>query len=305
MQRTVRRSVLCDWGSSRLRAFLDVDGTTTDRREGPGIAALDGPPIAALRRIVDSWRESGDFDQIILCGMVGSRNGLIEVPYVAAPIACAAWAQGSITHRVDELDLIIAPGVCGQGTSGAPDVMRGEEAQIFGAFQCRPQLTQGHHVILLPGTHSKWVDVHDGKISSFQTFITGELFALLRDGSSLMRAGGGEGESDMGFTSGLGRAGRAGLAASLFETRSAQLLLDRTRGWAGGFLSGVLIGDEVATSVAARAIRSPVTVIGEPNLSALYRQALLYNGVETAELGGDRCVTAGLRLLATHLREVD
>ena len=304
MQKSVRRSVLCDWGSSRLRAFLDVDGAIVDRREGAGIAALDEPPIVALRRTIDSWRASGDFAQVILCGMVGSRNGMIEVPYVAAPIAAAAWAERSVSHREDDLDLIIAPGVCGHGASGAPDVMRGEEAQIFGAFRCHAPLIQGHHVILLPGTHSKWVDVRDGEISSFQTFITGELFALLRDRSSLMRAGESGGEADTGFTSGLERAGRVGLAASLFETRSAQLLQDRTRGWAGAFLSGLLIGDEVATMVRARAIRTPVTVIGEPNLSALYRQALRHNGVETAELDGDRCVIAGLRLLAAHLREV-
>jgi 2-dehydro-3-deoxygalactonokinase len=163
---------------------------------------------------------------------------------------------------------------------------------------------QGHHVVLLPGTHSKWVDVQDGKISSFRTFITGELFALLRDRSSLLRAGVSQGESDTGFAAGLERAGHEGLAASLFETRSAQLLLDRTQGWARGFLSGLLIGDEVATILRAQAIHSTVTVIGEPNLSALYRQTLRHSGVETTELDGDRCVVAGLRLLATHLQGV-
>lgn len=301
----MQRRVLCDWGSSRLRAFLEVDGATVDRREGPGIAALEVPPILALHQTIDSWRASGDFDQIILCGMVGSRNGMVEVPYVAAPVGSHAWAEHCLSHREGGLDLTIAPGVCGYGTSGAPDVMRGEEAQIFGAFQCHPPLMQGHHVVLLPGTHSKWVDVHGGTISSFQTFVTGELFALLRDRSSLLRAGESPGESGTGFAAGLERAGRAGLAASLFETRSAQLLQDKTQGWAGGFLSGLLIGDEVAAILRARAIRTAVTVIGERNLSALYRQALRHQGIETAELDGDRCVVAGLRLLATHLRRLD
>ena len=296
----MQRRVFCDWGSSRLRAFLEVDGTTVDRREGPGIAALDVPPIMALRRTIDSWRPSGDFDQIILCGMVGSRNGMIEVPYVAAPIGPREWAEHSVSHREGELDLTIAPGVCAYGTSGTPDVMRGEEAQIFGAFLCDTSLMQGRHVVLLPGTHSKWVDVQDGRISGFHTFITGEMFALLRDRSSLLRAGESQGESDTGFAAGLERAGREGLAASLFETRSAQLLLNRTQGWARGFLSGLVIGDEVATILRGRAIHTAVTVIGEANLSALYRQALRHNGIETAEMDGDQCVVAGLRLLATH-----
>ena len=309
MQNSTQRKVLCDWGSSRLRAYLEVDGATVDRREGPGIAALEVPPIVVLRRTIDSWHASGGFGQIILCGMVGSRNGMIEVPYAAAPIGANAWAEHSVLHREDGLDLTIAAGVRGYGSSGAPDVMRGEEAQIFGALQCHPPLAAGHHLVLLPGTHSKWVDVREGAISSFQTYVTGELFALLRDRSSLLRAadaqGESQGESDTGFAAGLERAGREGLAASLFETRSAQLLLDRTQGWARGFLSGLLIGDEVAAILRARTIRAPVTVIGERNLSALYRQALRHHGIETAELDGDRCVVAGLRLLATHSQRLD
>jgi 2-dehydro-3-deoxygalactonokinase len=301
----MQRSVFCDWGSSRLRAFLDVDGTTVDRREGPGVAHLDVPPIVVLSQTIDSWRAAGDFDHIILCGMVGSRNGMIEVPYVAAPVSSSAWAENSVSHRAGELDLTIAPGVSRLGASGPPDVMRGEEAQVCGAFLCHPPLMQGHHVVLLPGTHSKWVDVNDGEISSFHTFITGELFALLRERSSLLRAGDAQGGSDTGFAAGLERGGRADLAAALFETRSAQLLLGRTQGWAGGFLSGLLIGNEVATIVRTRAIRSAVTVIGERTLSALYRQALRQHGLETAELDGDRCVVAGLRLLASHLQRVN
>jgi 2-dehydro-3-deoxygalactonokinase len=298
------RRVLCDWGSSRLRAYLDVDGAIVDRREGPGIAAARRvPPLVALRRTVDPWRTSGDFDQIILCGMVGSRNGLVEVPYVSAPIGSSDWAERSSSHRKDELEFTIAPGVCGHSALGTPDVMRGEEAQIFGAFLCHSPLAQGDHVVLLPGTHSKWVNVGDGRILSFQTFITGELFALLRDRSSLMLAGESKAEPDAGFTEGLQRSSRAGLAESLFETRSAQLLLGRTRGWAEGFLSGVLIGDEIASISRTSSIRT-VILIGEPKLSALYRQALEFNGIETKELDADQCVVAGLRLVADHLAGV-
>jgi 2-dehydro-3-deoxygalactonokinase len=160
-------------------------------------------------------------------------------------------------------------------------------------------------LVLLPGTHSKWVDVRDGNIVNLQTFITGELFALLRDRSSLLRAGDSTGESDTGFAAGLERASRVGVAESLFETRSAQLLLARTQGWARGFLSGVLIGDEIATMLRTRAIQGAVTLIGEPKLSALYRQALAVRSVETTELDGDLCVIAGLRLLAAHQERVN
>lgn len=300
-----QRRVLCDWGSSRLRAFLDVDGIIVDRREGPGISALNMPPHLALREAVDLWHAAEGFDQVVMCGMVGSRNGLIEVPYVPAPVGSRAWTDHSVSHRAGELDLTIAPGVRGLNYSDAPDVMRGEETQIFGAFQCDPALMQGHRLLLLPGTHSKWVDVRDGHISRFHTFITGEVFALLRDYSSLLRAGDSEGESEAGFAAGLERGGKAGVAESLFEARSAQLLLGRTLGWGRGFLSGVLIGNEVATILRARRIHGPVTLIGEPKLSALYRRALAANEIDTTELDGDLCVIAGLRLLTTHSERVN
>ncbi len=297
-----RRRVLCDWGSSRLRAFLEVDGTIVDRREGPGIAIPNVSAMAAFCQTVDPWRTSGDFDRVVASGMVGSRNGVVEVPYVAAPVDSQVWADGSVMHQAGELAMTIAAGVRGINYLGAPDVMRGEETQIFGALECRLPLMQGNHLMLLPGTHSKWVDVHDGQITRLQTFITGELFALLRDRSSLLRAGNSPGESDAGFAAGLERGTKAGLAESLFETRSAQLLLDRSQGWGTGFLSGVLIGNEVATVLRTRKIHGVVTLIGEPKLSALYRTALTASAIDAIELDGNFCVIAGLRLLANHLK---
>ena len=298
---SVQRRILCDWGSSRLRAFLDVDGTIVDRREGPGIAIPDVSPMAALCEAVDPWRTSGGIDRIVACGMVGSRNGMVEVPYVAAPVGPRAWADRTVSHRAGELALTIAAGVRGINYLGAPDVMRGEETQIFGAFERHSPLMQGDHLMVLPGTHSKWVEVHDGRITRFQTFITGELFALLRDRSSLLQAGNSQGESDAGFAAGVERGSKAGVAESLFETRSAQLLLDRSRGWGTGFLSGMLIGNEVATVLRTK-VHGAVTLIGEPKLSALYRTALTANAIDATELEGDLCVIAGLRLLANHLK---
>ena len=299
------RSVLCDWGSSHLRAFLDVDGVILDRREGPGIAGLEVPPAVVLREAVEPWRASGSLDQVVMCGMVGSRNGMVEVPYAAAPTGAENWANRSVAHRAGELDVTIAPGICGQNYSGAPEVMRGEETQIFGLFEEQSSLQRGDHLLLLPGTHSKWVEVSNGSIVRFQTFITGELFALLRDRSSLLRAGDSGEDSDTGFADGLDRGSRAGVAEALFETRSAQLLMQRTRGWAGGFLSGVLIGNEVATMLRVGAIRGAVTVVGEPSLSTLYRQALAKNAVEATQFDGDLCAIAGLRLLAIRSKRVN
>jgi 2-dehydro-3-deoxygalactonokinase len=187
--------------------------------------------------------------------------------------------------------------------SGAPDVMRGEETQIFGAIDGDAALAQGTHTLLLPGTHSKWVQVVDGKITSIQTYITGELFALLRDYSSLLRAGDSSRPEAGGFAAGLARASHGGLAESLFETRAAQLTLGKSPAWAREFVSGVLIGSEVRSALRARAPAS-VVLIGDDALAALYRQAFATTEVAVNCLDADRCVVAGLRLLASKFNGV-
>ena len=319
------RRMLGDWGSTRLRGYLEENGVLVERSVGPGIVGLATSPAAALRTLLDPWLAAGAVDQIVLCGMVGSRNGLVEVPYVQAPVDTQRWLQSSAPHHSGGLALTIAPGVTGSNAAGAPDVMRGEETQIFGAFDVEPALKAGRHLLLLPGTHSKWVDVNEGRIERFQTFLTGELFALLSERSSLLSAAAAKGAAaaagaaadgvDAGFMAGVARARAAGLAESLFETRSAQLRQSRSPEWAAGFLSGLLIGNEVATMGRALppvgAMRSEaastggagsgvVTVIGDPKLSWRYRQALEARGAVVQELDGDHCVIAGLRLLASY-----
>jgi 2-dehydro-3-deoxygalactonokinase len=302
----ISRRVLCDWGSSRLRAFLEVHGKIVDRCDGPGIGALQVmAPIDALRVAVTPWIESGSLQPIILCGMVGSRNGLSEVAYVTAPVGVDLWAAQSLALRVDELDLKIAPGVRAVNYADKPDVMRGEETQIFGAFDIDPPLAQGWHMILLPGTHSKWVEVQNGTIVRIQSFVTGELFAILRDHSSLLRAGDVQGLAGGGFLAGLERAAMGDIAEALFETRTAQLILDRSHGWAQGFLSGLLIGNEVKSVLEKIPPDAVVTVIGDVALTALYRQALAVHDVDAVELDGEQSAIAGLRVLAARTTGVN
>lgn len=291
--------MLCDWGTSRLRAYLQVDDGVVARCEGPGIGALISPAVETLRETLQPWRNALGLDQIVACGMVGSRNGILEVPYVQAPAGLSEWAAGALTYQAKDGPLLIAPGICAPNFAGIPDVMRGEETQIFGAIACHNALARGRHMLLLPGTHSKWVHVADGRIEMAQTYVTGELFALLKEQSSLLRAGdSGEPPGD-GFTAGLARASQSGLSASLFETRAAQLTQARPRAWAREFLSGLLIGDEI--SVALRTCEpTSVVLIGENALTMRYREALSGHGIVTTCLDGDQCVVAGLRLLASQ-----
>lgn len=291
---------MCDWGSSRLRAFLEVGGMVSDRRDGPGIAVPGGGrPQEVLSALLEPWRARYRLE-VFLCGMAGSRNGLVEVPYIRAPAAAAVWRQGARRIRVGDLEVSVAPGLQTENFHGAPDVMRGEEAQIFGALALERRLATGSHVIVLPGTHSKWVQVSDGLIVCFHTALTGELFELLCTHSSLLRAGGG-GEAqagDDGFEAGLRAGARGALLAELFQTRAAQLVGGRGAHWARAFLSGMLIGAEAAAMVSMLECTA-VTVIGECSLAALYLRAVSARGISAQSLDGERCVLAGLREFAS------
>ena len=180
------------------------------------------------------------------------------------------------------------------------------ETQVFGAIALNPGLSEGRHRIILPGTHSKWIWLEDGRITGFRTFLTGELFALLQQ-SSLIAAGSDRAEGDDadgfgdpfgdGFGDGLARArAQTGWLGSLFETRTRQLRDGRSAGWARGFLSGLAIGGEVVEMVASAPVKA-VTIIGDPRLAARYEAVLAGYGTVVSRADGDACALAGLGLL--------
>lgn len=290
--------VLCDWGSSRLRAFLEVDGEVLEHAEGPGIARAGGDLAwAALERVVRPWRARGSIERIVICGMGGSRNGVVEVPYLRAPVSAAQWRAGAQQVRWGQDTLTVLPGIQAQNFRDAADVMRGEEAQIFGALSLEPTLGTGRHMLVLPGTHSKWVEVREGRIARLHTYVTGELFELLSTRSSLMRVGGQavEQEEEDAFDVGVRNAARSDLGASLFETRSAQLIEGRSGQWARSLLSGLLIGAEVH-GMLSRGVAESVasTLIGDAGLTERYERAFELYGSVARRLDGQRCVRAGV-----------
>jgi 2-dehydro-3-deoxygalactonokinase len=303
------RSIAGDWGTTRLRLFLIEGEQVVDRAEGPGIGALDRPAADVLREVIRPWIHRDVEPIALLCGMAGSRSALREVPYAPCPVGLEGWAAQAGGLRLDDMNVVLAAGLECRSAQGVPDVMRGEETQIFGALALDPALAVGRHLLLLPGTHSKWVVVEDAHVVGFQTWLTGELFALLRDHSILLRAAHAANseptEEEQGFEHGMDRATDGELLGTLFETRSAQLRLGRSGGWASGFLSGLLIAVEVAEASRRFGLTSGtrVTMIGDPKLTALYARALNRAGVEVARIDGDLCALAGLRSLRT-LQEV-
>ena len=286
--------IAVDWGSSSLRAYrLGADGQVLETRRDPrGILGCDGRYAEVLVELVGDW--PGD---VLLCGMIGSRNGWIELPYLPAPADAAAFAAAMHRHEIPQWPgraLWFVPGLaCGTAADAVPDVMRGEETQLVGLAA---QLGAGRHLACLPGTHSKWAWLEDGRLGDFATVMTGELYAVLRQHSllgRLMREDGGMDEA--AFILGLDYSGQpGGLSHQLFGARTLALFdrLSDTQGPA--WLSGLLLGHEIRS-------RGPLPVqvhlVGSASLAARYARALAHLGIEAREYGED-LAAAGLFRLA-------
>jgi 2-dehydro-3-deoxygalactonokinase len=208
-----------------------------------------------------------------MSGMIGSRQGWAEAAYVPCPADTAALAAHLLSPPGVERVWIV-PGVS-LHEAGRRDVMRGEETQIAGA------LGAGSGVVVLPGTHSKWVRVEDGRIADFATFMTGELFDVLVKHSILGRLMTGAAEDDGGFGRGLDaarREGGGGLSGALFSARTLGLFGDIPAGALRDYLSGLLIGHELREALARFPARE-VLLIGAPDLARRYDTALRAFGV--------------------------
>jgi 2-dehydro-3-deoxygalactonokinase len=291
--------IAIDWGTTSFRAYrLDPTGAIVDTRAAPaGILSVEGGRFAdVLDRQVGAWMDAGD-TQVVMSGMIGSRQGWLEVPYAACPAGAEEIATGMRKVGWSRGAAWIAPGVCCRDDNGVPDVMRGEEAQILGVLD---QLGAGRHTICLPGTHSKWVEVEGGRILRFSTHMTGEAFAVFK-GHSILGRMMREGQEDRGaFADGVKTSGGAGgLLHHLFGVRSLGLFGELADSASASYLSGLLIGHEIRS--AAPDART-VHLLCTPQLAEAYRQALDVLGLESSTLDST-AVTRGLFSLAAHLKK--
>jgi 2-dehydro-3-deoxygalactonokinase len=316
-----------DWGTSHLRLLLcDDQGTVLDSRTGPGAAEIRGSaddgqadrrqagPRHAGRRftqayesLVACWEAHGVLPAV-LCGMVGSSIGWIEAPYVACPARPEQIADACVTARAGRVHIV--PGLSCRNRFDAPDFLRGEETQILGALQLSAALRRGSQILCLPGTHTKWVVLEDGLVHEFFTAPTGEVFALLRDHSVLVRnPAGSAAQLDAGaFKDGLAHfndAPQAQLLHRLFECRSRQLGGEITAPAAEAYLSGLLIASDVhgALRLLSACIAAPVILIGAPPLTQLYASALGSHGCEAIQMDGGHASLSGLTYVQRRLSQ--
>jgi len=292
-----------DWGSTNLRVFrFDDAGTVLEQRDAPfGISTIqNGRFENALTMLMDDWlSEAGADCTILLCGMVGSRAGWLEAPYLACPASLTDLAGRLVSVLGTVAEVYIVPGLMTATADGVRDVMRGEETQILGA------VGGGEHLVIAPGTHSKWAVVKAERICTFQTFMTGELFALLSHHSVLGRLMVPGDHNEEVFELGCRRGmQRLDLTSLLFSVRTEGLFEAIAPGALSCYLSGLLIGTEVCSALRdpdtrARASRSGVTIIGSGVLLDRYRTALAFAGVtEVRTHDGTAACARGLAKVA-------
>jgi 2-dehydro-3-deoxygalactonokinase len=284
----------CDWGTTNLRAWtLSGEGQVVAHREFDlGVSKL--APGEVERRFQEEVRPALQAEHLpaILCGMVGSNLGWKTAPYADAPAGLPELAKALMPVAAD---VRIVPGVRCQGIAGAPDVMRGEETQLLGWVAQHPDRARGRQLVCHPGTHAKWVLIEDGRIVRFVTAMTGELFAVLGKHSVLKSEA--KADDEAAFDAGLEAAGDgAALAARLFTARARVVGGDAPEKTTPSYLSGLLIGAEVAATPKLLGVRGgePVALLGDAALCAHYRRALERRGVATEFFDGEDAALAGL-----------
>lgn len=286
--------IAIDWGTSSFRAYrLDAAGRIVDRREAPlGILQLKGAHFAgALESQVGGWEADGE-STLVMSGMIGSRQGWAEAPYVECPAGAADLAKRLHAVEWRGKTLWIVPGLVDR-TRGVPDVMRGEETQLIGVL---PALGSGKHIVCLPGTHSKWVRIEGGGIAGFRTHMTGEVFAVLKQHSILGRLMADGPDDDTAFESGIARSlDEGGVLHHLFGTRTRGLFDELPAASLASYLSGLLIGHELA---AESTDSSTVHILGAPHLARRYAHALKAVGRKAETLDSDAAVTGLFQIAA-------
>jgi 2-dehydro-3-deoxygalactonokinase len=264
--------IAIDWGTTSFRAALvAADGAVLERRAAAaGIMQVPDRDFAGVaRRELGGWLERHPGLPVYAGGMIGSRQGWVEAPYVPCPAGLAEIAAAVIRHEGDGLAVHLVPGLSWVDAAGVPEVMRGEELQVMGAVG-----PEAGGLVVLPGTHAKWVRVAGGRALGFATFMTGELYAALKGHTILGRLMQGEAEDEEAFLRGVRRgAEEPALSHALFGARTLPLMGLLPESGVASYLSGLLIGAEIAGGMRAWPGVQEAVVIGEARLARLYGAA--------------------------------
>ena len=298
---STRPLIAIDWGTSSLRgARLGASGQVLESREFPrGILTVPpGQFEAVFDELFGDWMQAPGA-LCLISGMAGSRQGWQEAPYCPCPAGFAELGQHLLWLQPRRIALVPGLSCLRTDTLNTPDVMRGEEVQIFGALQMTGRESA---TLVLPGTHSKWVQVQSGRVTQFQTFMTGEVFALMSQHSILGKTMDLQGAFDEAvFLQGVNTIQQTQQSGSvlhqLFAVRTLGLFERLSAAQLPSYLSGLLIGEELRHQ-AVLPHPDPVLVIGSPVLCLRYTLALQHLHIPCQSHGAE-ATWAGLWALAS------
>ncbi len=288
----VPRLIAVDWGTSSLRgARLDEAGGVVEEKSAPlGILNVpNGDFAGTFASLFSEWMKPAG-TVCLISGMAGSRQGWVEAPYVACPAGPEELKRR--LHWIEPGRIALVPGLSDE-QGEVPDVMRGEEVQIFGAMRLAG-IAEG--LFVLPGTHSKWATVRGGRVTGFRTYMTGEFYGLLSQHSILARTLDADAVLDeAAFLDGVARAGEGkGLLHNAFGARALALFGRLSPSQSTSYLSGLLIGEELRGQDLPA--DRDVIAIGAPALTARYALALRQRGVRVRSFGAE-ATWAGVRAI--------
>lgn len=280
----------CDWGTSSLRlAWIHMPtktlhgkvsasqgikktyqqwverGTSSRQKREPFFLHQLIPFIEELERAVSKSIKGAP---IVISGMASSSIGMMELPYSPLPFSLnPTQAQVKIGDPSPDFP---HPFYLISGVERPGDVMRGEEVQVVGLHSL---IDLPQYIVILPGTHSKHIVVSDHHMVDFSTYMTGELFELVSAHSILANSLSlGEGKmAKTAYGSGIQAGMTRNILNQLFSIRAYELQKKMSKEENYAFLSGLLIGQELAGITPSDI---PIFVIGAPKLKALYEEGL-------------------------------
>ncbi len=292
-----------DWGSSSIRLYDLGPEQPVELYSGPIETKSVATGTGEHRRILDRLlaQVSISCRLVVLSGMVTSRHGWTETPYASTPVGLDDLARQAVQVDDHDLGLWFLPGISHERTDGSTDILRGEETQLFGLSPPSADAV-GDIVVVLPGTHSKWAVLSNGAVTRFRTFLTGELFDLVVNQSSVGLVIDGQDFDGTAFDEGVDVAldrerERRGLLHELFAVRARGVVRPGDGPVLASYVSGLLIGTEIADARTVIDADLAVRVAGRTGLVNAYCRALTRAGadavVETRDPAG-----VGLQRLA-------
>lgn len=297
--------IVVDWGTTSLRCLLiAADGTVLEQTETKaGIQFIQDKRFEdELMKAIAPWLQKHGAIPVLALGMITSKNGWVEVPYVACPATPGDLANGMIQKSLPNgSDLFFLAGITDKTRFPFPDVMRGEETQIVG-FGLDDAMT-----IVLPGTHSKWAEIGSGEISKFQTFVTGEVFALFSQHSFIAKAAGQDRRDDdwdameLGATVARDAENQdAAFLTQLMSVRTGMLAGKLTTDRMLSYLSGLVIGNEYRQAMDAGWFKTGDTIgiVGNDGLNDRYRCVSKIFGLNVKDGGEQAAVVGALEIFA-------